>query len=235
MTTPKFANTHNLVAFLEKPEESNGFKEIINFLNSKTRLFCCNVNLSSRTSCIEQFWATAKVKTVNGERGTDCLLTDTIFKELARIGDNKESVPKHSYDPSQSGEDRMQLHELMNLCTKLSDRVLALETTKRTQALEIASLKSRVKNLRQKAAKNHKFKQMVLDDTTRRVESYNDASLGCSERMHPKHAMKIVCWKSMEKDVAEKDVSVVDPVTTAGEVVTTTNVEVTTVNAPTQH
>ncbi|GKD07554.1 putative ribonuclease H-like domain-containing protein, partial [Tanacetum coccineum] len=34
-----------------------------------------------------------------------------------------------------------------------------------------------------------------------------------------------------EKDVAEKEVSVVDPVTTAGEVVTIANVEVTTINA----
>ncbi|GKD88772.1 hypothetical protein Tco_1364279 [Tanacetum coccineum] len=56
---------------------------------------------------------------------------------------NEDSVPKHSYHLSESGEDSMQLHELMNLCTNLSDRVLALETTKTTQALEIASLKSR--------------------------------------------------------------------------------------------
>ncbi|GJR14742.1 hypothetical protein Tco_0797394 [Tanacetum coccineum] len=117
-----------------------------------------NVNPTIYTSCIEQFWATSKVKTVNGERGTDCLPTATIFEELARMGKqrktmkgllnlsastepmteketNEESVPKHSYDLSQSGEDRMQLHELMNLYTKLSDRVLALETTKTTQRL----------------------------------------------------------------------------------------------------
>ncbi|GKB36480.1 hypothetical protein Tco_0881422 [Tanacetum coccineum] len=88
---------------------------------------------------------------------------------------NEESVPKHSYDPSQSGEDRMQLHELMNLCTKLSDRVLALETTKTTQALEIASLKSRVKKLKKKASKrSHKFKRLYRVGTTRRVESSND-------------------------------------------------------------
>ncbi|GKE75908.1 hypothetical protein Tco_1537949, partial [Tanacetum coccineum] len=54
---------------------------------------------------------------------------------------------KHSYDPSQSGDDRIQLHELMNLSTKLSDRVLALETTKTTQALEIASLKSKGRSI----------------------------------------------------------------------------------------
>ncbi|GKF23700.1 hypothetical protein Tco_0076022, partial [Tanacetum coccineum] len=33
MSTPKFAKTHNLVAFLDKPEESKGFEQIIDFLN----------------------------------------------------------------------------------------------------------------------------------------------------------------------------------------------------------
>ncbi|GKC09907.1 hypothetical protein Tco_1001517 [Tanacetum coccineum] len=95
---------------------------------------------------------------------------------------NEESVPKHSYDPSESSEDSMQLHELMNLCTKLSDRVLALETTKTTQALEIASLKRRVKKLEKKASKRtHKFKILYRVGTTRRVESSNDEGLGAQE------------------------------------------------------
>ncbi|GKC88123.1 hypothetical protein Tco_1148772, partial [Tanacetum coccineum] len=95
---------------------------------------------------------------------------------------NEESVPKHSYDLSQSGEDRMQLYELMNLCTKLSDRVIALETTKITQALEIASLKSKVKKLEKKANKRtHKFKRLYRVGTTRRVESSNDEGLGAQE------------------------------------------------------
>ncbi|GJS98487.1 putative ribonuclease H-like domain-containing protein [Tanacetum coccineum] len=49
-----------------------------------------------------------------------------------------------------SGEDRLKLKELMDLCTKLSDRVLDLETTKTAQAKEIASLKKRVKKLERK-------------------------------------------------------------------------------------
>ncbi|GKD34071.1 hypothetical protein Tco_1249580, partial [Tanacetum coccineum] len=34
MSTLKFAETHNLVVFLEKPEESDGFEGIIDFLNA---------------------------------------------------------------------------------------------------------------------------------------------------------------------------------------------------------
>ncbi|GJZ87545.1 hypothetical protein Tco_0659155 [Tanacetum coccineum] len=34
MTTLKFADTHNMVAFLSKPAESNGFEQIVDFLNA---------------------------------------------------------------------------------------------------------------------------------------------------------------------------------------------------------
>ncbi|GKE41521.1 hypothetical protein Tco_1468805, partial [Tanacetum coccineum] len=63
-----------------------------------------------------------------------------------------------------------------------NEEVLALETTKTTQALEIANLKSRVKNLEKKASKRtHKFKRLYKVGTTRRVESSNDANLGAQD------------------------------------------------------
>ncbi|GJS15908.1 hypothetical protein Tco_0410380 [Tanacetum coccineum] len=114
MLTSKFAKTHNLVAFLEKPEESTGFEDIIDFLNASYVQYALSVNPTIYTTCIEQFWTSAKVKTVNGERqiqalvdrqkvitsetsirsnlklddaeGIDCLPTATIFAELERMG-----------------------------------------------------------------------------------------------------------------------------------------------------
>ncbi|GJV38933.1 hypothetical protein Tco_1417373 [Tanacetum coccineum] len=119
MSTLTFPDTHNMVAFLEKPAESDGFHEIIDFLNANQIHYALTVNPTIYTSCIEQFWATAKVKTVNGERqlqalvdkkkviitetsirsdlhledagGTDCLPTTTIFEELSRMGYEKPS------------------------------------------------------------------------------------------------------------------------------------------------
>ncbi|GKF02764.1 hypothetical protein Tco_0029687, partial [Tanacetum coccineum] len=44
MSTPKFAETHNLVAFLEKPKESNGFEGIIDFLNASSIKYALMVN-----------------------------------------------------------------------------------------------------------------------------------------------------------------------------------------------
>ncbi|GKD29648.1 hypothetical protein Tco_1240426 [Tanacetum coccineum] len=114
MSTLTFADTHNMVAFLEKPAESDGFHEIINFLNANQIRYALTVNPIIYTSCIQQFWGTENANTVNGERhfqalidkkkviitessirsdlhlenagGTDCLPTAIIFEELARMG-----------------------------------------------------------------------------------------------------------------------------------------------------
>ncbi|GKE48193.1 hypothetical protein Tco_1479451 [Tanacetum coccineum] len=117
MSSPKFAEMHNVVAFLEKPIESDGFAKIIDFLKASSIHYALTVNPFIYTSCIEQFWATATVKTVNEVRqlqalidkkkmiitessirsdlhledaeGTDCLPTTTIFEELAKMGYEK--------------------------------------------------------------------------------------------------------------------------------------------------
>ncbi|GJZ71306.1 hypothetical protein Tco_0635157 [Tanacetum coccineum] len=67
MANLKFADTHNMVAFLSKPEESDGFEQIIDFLNAQPIKYALTVNPTIYTSCIEQFWSTVKAKTINGE------------------------------------------------------------------------------------------------------------------------------------------------------------------------
>nr|GEZ60984.1 hypothetical protein [Tanacetum cinerariifolium]GEZ71032.1 hypothetical protein [Tanacetum cinerariifolium] len=65
---------------------------------------------------------------------------------------NEEGVPTTSNDQLPSGEDRMQLNELMILCTNLQKQVLDLEEAKTAQAKEIAGLKKRVNKLEQKGS-----------------------------------------------------------------------------------
>ncbi|GJU86153.1 hypothetical protein Tco_1293699 [Tanacetum coccineum] len=98
-----------------------------------------------------------------------------------------ENVSKHFNDPLlargntlRSGEDRLKLNELMELCTTLQTRVLDLEKTKTTQAEEIVSLKRRVKKLEQKKrSRTHKLKRLRKVGPTARVESSGDeANLG---------------------------------------------------------
>nr|GEW44757.1 hypothetical protein [Tanacetum cinerariifolium] len=74
MSTPKFAETHNLVAFLEKPTESEGFEQITDFLNANPIKYALTVNPTTYTLCIKQFWATAMVKTVDGEQQIQALV-----------------------------------------------------------------------------------------------------------------------------------------------------------------
>nr|GFD27858.1 hypothetical protein [Tanacetum cinerariifolium] len=79
-----------------------------------------------------------------------------------------ERLSKFSNDPPLlrvntlgSGEDRLKLSELMELCIQLQSRVLALETTKTNKALEIGSLKRRMKKLEKKANKRtYKLKRL---------------------------------------------------------------------------
>ncbi|GJZ46990.1 hypothetical protein Tco_0600822 [Tanacetum coccineum] len=114
MANLKFADTHNMVAFLSKPEESDGFKQIVDFLNAHPIKYALTVNLTIYISCIEQFWSTVKAKTINGEVqlpslvdgkkiiitestvrrelqledavGVDCLSNSTIFEQLTLMG-----------------------------------------------------------------------------------------------------------------------------------------------------
>ncbi|GKD30587.1 hypothetical protein Tco_1241365 [Tanacetum coccineum] len=357
MSTLTFADTHNMVAFLEKPAKSDGFHEIIDFLNANQIRYALTVNPTIYTSCIEQFWATAKVKTVNEERqlqalvdkkkviitetsirsdlnledvgGTDCLPTDTIFEELARMGyekpspkltfykaffspqwkflihtitqclsaktttwnefsstmasaiiclatnqkfnlskyifdamkkqsrrkqrkvievsqssasiepitekeTNEEFVPKHSYDPSQSGEDRMQLHELTNLCTKLLDRVLALETIKTTQALEIASLKNRVKK-REKKAMRELISSKDCTRLGRSIEDIdNDAEVSLVDETQGRSDDKEMFDTDAligddvfaENDMTEKEHDVIPKEVSAAEILTTAGIKI---------
>ncbi|GJU96388.1 hypothetical protein Tco_1321144 [Tanacetum coccineum] len=95
---------------------------------------------------------------------------------------NEEHVSTPSYDPPQSGEDRMQLNKLMNLCTKLFDRVLALENTNTSQAIEIATLKEMIKKLEKKRrSRTYKPKRLYKVGLSRRIKSSDEASLGAKE------------------------------------------------------
>ncbi|GKE65119.1 hypothetical protein Tco_1519280, partial [Tanacetum coccineum] len=114
MVALTFTSSHNMVAFLDKPTKSDGFEQIVDFLNVYPIKYTLMVNPKIYTSCIEQFWTTAKVKIVNGEvqiqalvdkkkviitetsirsdlqlkdvEGTECLPNATIFEQLTLMG-----------------------------------------------------------------------------------------------------------------------------------------------------
>ncbi|GKB27088.1 hypothetical protein Tco_0866489 [Tanacetum coccineum] len=132
-----------------------------------------------------------------------------------------ENMSKTSYDSLLAGvntprsdEDSMKLKELIDICTKLQQRVLDLEDTKTAQAQEITSLKLRVKKLENKGgSRTHKLKRLYKVGRSAKVISSNEARQDMAEK---------------EINVVEKEVSTADLVTTAGEVVTTASVKIST-------
>ncbi|GJU43576.1 phospholipase-like protein [Tanacetum coccineum] len=167
---------------------------------------------------------------------------DSGLTELITETTYQEHVSAPSYDPPQSGEDRMQLHELMNLCTKLSDRVLALENANTSLAAEIAKLKEIIKKLEKKRrSRIYKYKRLYKVGSSKRAESFEE-SLGAqedafnqgrkiaaidqdtevtlvnkTEERNDEEMLFDVDDDLQGEEVAEKEISTADPVTTAGE------------------
>ncbi|GKA41598.1 hypothetical protein Tco_0734258, partial [Tanacetum coccineum] len=141
MTTLQFADTHNLVVFLSKPAESEGFEQIVDFLNENPIRYTLTINPTIYTSCIEQFWDTVKAKTVNGEvqlqalvdgkkiiitesivrrdlqledvEGIDCLPNATIFEQLTLIGYEKVSQKLTCYKAFFSPQWKFLIHIIL--------------------------------------------------------------------------------------------------------------------------
>nr|GEX79818.1 hypothetical protein [Tanacetum cinerariifolium] len=153
------------------------------------------------------FWTSAKVKTVNddvrlqalvdgkkvivNEASIRCDLDWMMLKreatEVPHIKPQaKERVPTPSHNPLPSGEDRLKLNELMDICIKLIDRVLSLEKTKTNQVAEIKKLKIKVKKLeRKKKKRTHGLKRLYKVGLSAKVESSEDEEGFSSSTMIP--------------------------------------------------
>ncbi|GJW13455.1 putative ribonuclease H-like domain-containing protein [Tanacetum coccineum] len=124
-----------------------------------------------------------------------------------------ERLSKQSNDPPLlrvnilgSREDSMKLHELIDLCIKLSERVLALENIKTAQDLEITNLKKRVKKLEKK--KKSRTPQLKRRLFKVRIESSAKKSLETQWRYGHDVSTADVTTASVPVDV---DVSTASP------------------------
>nr|GEX93155.1 xylulose kinase-1 [Tanacetum cinerariifolium] len=122
--TLTFAKTHNMIAYLTKSDASEGFIQIINFLNGSSIKYALTINPNIYVSCIKQFWTSVAVKNVNDvtrlqalvnkkkvivseatirealrlddAEGIECLPNEEIFVELARMGNQVGDLSSHS-------------------------------------------------------------------------------------------------------------------------------------------
>nr|GEX76192.1 hypothetical protein [Tanacetum cinerariifolium] len=86
MSTSTFAKTHNLIAFLEKPSENDGFEQTIYFLKANQIKYALTLQalIDGKKVVITEASIRQDLK-LNDAEGTSCLSNAVIFKELARI------------------------------------------------------------------------------------------------------------------------------------------------------
>nr|GEY05094.1 hypothetical protein [Tanacetum cinerariifolium] len=104
---------------------------------------------------------------------------DDSLERAATTATSLDAEHDRGVNTPQSGKDSLKLNELMELCTKLQQKVLDLEATKTTRALEIDNLKKRVKKLeRRKRSRTYGVKRLYKVGFSARVKSSEDEGLG---------------------------------------------------------
>nr|GEU45576.1 hypothetical protein [Tanacetum cinerariifolium] len=139
--TLTFADTHNMIAYLTKSDVSEGFNQIIDFLNGSSIKYALTVNLNIYVLCIKQFWTSVVVKKVNDvmrlqalvekkkvirteatitdalhlddAEGIECLPNEDIFAELARMGYEKPSTKLTFYKAFFSSKWKFLIHTIL--------------------------------------------------------------------------------------------------------------------------
>nr|GEX14005.1 hypothetical protein [Tanacetum cinerariifolium] len=83
-----------MIAFLTKSDVSEGFDQIVDFLNAHTIQYALMVNLTIYVSCIKQFWASVSIKKSNDVMKLQALIDrkKRFFAELPRMGYEKPST-----------------------------------------------------------------------------------------------------------------------------------------------
>ncbi|GJR51858.1 putative ribonuclease H-like domain-containing protein [Tanacetum coccineum] len=83
----------------EKPTKSARFEEIVDFLNAHSIRYALTVNSTIYVSCIDQFWSTAKTKTINKEThihalvdGKKIVITESSVRRDLQLADEEDEV-----------------------------------------------------------------------------------------------------------------------------------------------
>nr|GEU39976.1 uncharacterized mitochondrial protein AtMg00810-like [Tanacetum cinerariifolium] len=213
MLLGKLTTAVDVNAVEEKPTESEGFVQIIDFLNANPIKYALTVNPTIYTSCIKQFWATAKVNTINGEEQIQAIMDKkkviiietSVRSDLQLEDDEDKAVYEEMYDSVGRVTTTTGLHAK-------HDRGI-ISSSRRIEFLDESSLGD------QEDASKHR---RIIDnlDADKGVTLVNETQGMNDQDMFDTGVL------DDEEVVAEKEVSTANPVTTAGEVVTTAGVEV---------
>nr|GEV90136.1 hypothetical protein [Tanacetum cinerariifolium] len=176
MANLKFADTHNMVAFLSKPTECDGFEQIVDFLNAHPirKPKRKDTQVPQPSDPIENVPNEAIHKEFSDSLVRDVTTTSSLEAKQDNDNINKTQSKETPNESSSQGTNSVggpRCQETMG--------VLDLEKTMTTQLNEIASLKMRVKKLKKKnRSRTHRLKRLYKVGLTTRVESSgNEESL----------------------------------------------------------
>nr|GEV69963.1 retrotransposon Orf1 [Tanacetum cinerariifolium] len=123
---------------------------------------------------IDEYFERVSVDVISNIVPSDVKIVKTIDVNHKDVFNTEEPKP---VEEQLYGEARLKLKELMELYTKLSDRVLDLEKTKTAQSNEIVDLKKRVKKLeRKRRSKTLRMNLFKIGTSRRRSLGEDDAS-----------------------------------------------------------
>nr|GEU74505.1 hypothetical protein [Tanacetum cinerariifolium] len=178
MSTLKFAKVHNLVAFLSKPTESEGFEHNDNvkakIVNGEVQLQALvdgkKVIINESTIRRDLQLEDAEDEAVNKEMDKSLVRAATTASCLEAEQDSSninktqsKATPNESrVNIPRSDEDSLKLKELMELCTNLQNKVKKLEKKQRS--------------------KTHKLKRLYKVGLTARVESSKDEGINLVDK-----------------------------------------------------
>nr|GFA14753.1 hypothetical protein [Tanacetum cinerariifolium] len=154
-----FANTHNVVAILEKSDAAEGFKQIIDFISGIYILYALTVNPHIYISCIKQFWNTASVKRSNDAEGVVCFPNEEIFAGLAQMGYEKPSTKLTFYKAFFSSQRKFLIHTILQ---SLSAKRTSWNEFSTTMASAVICLSK---------GQKFNFSKYIFDSLVRNVDS----------------------------------------------------------------
>nr|GEU98444.1 hypothetical protein [Tanacetum cinerariifolium] len=217
-----FADTHNMIAYLTKSDASEGFNQIIDFLNVSSLKYSLTVNPNIYVFVIKQFWSSVAVKKVNDVSRLQALVDKKKCMSAKRTSWNEFSSSMASAviclsTGATSATDYEFLLLLMNHLYHYLHHLLNhhhhhkiylplpkvrnLEQDKIAQALEITKLKHRVKKL-ERRNKASKLKRLKKVDTAQGVETPDDTVMDDVSKQGKRIVDMDVTLKDNTKDVA---------------------------------
>ncbi|GJT07933.1 hypothetical protein Tco_0842395, partial [Tanacetum coccineum] len=151
MSNLKFAKTHNLVAFLEKPKESDGFEGIIDFLNASSIRYALTREGKGFSGRATPLFETMMVQAQEGGKGSEMPI---VPQHTSIINQPSSSQPTKKQKPRKTKKQNTEI-------TKLKKRVKKLE--------------------RRNKSKTPGLKRLRKVGRTARIESSEDEGLGDQE------------------------------------------------------